>query len=572
VQLVEMPDVLIGLGTGTAITSLVLLVVFPRDPREAFRSDLAEAMRAQADYVAARWLDDGDEALTLQRYRDAVATVTRDWVGKPYRPSGTAESDHALILLAARLKVVYDSIPGIATPAVGDDRSRTARAAIALMRSNADALQRVSPAVSLTFAQEERRRSRERSIARIQEAPDATHAVQVTRRSHGAQILLAFAADAALLVARISGEHVGRIGSKVTAPGHWWTDLAVNASFHSPWARHALRTGIALALAAALVNVVNITHGYWVLLGVISVLRIDAAATGRQALRALFGTVLGVGIGLIIVTQLAAYPDVLWALTPLAAFFVGWAPRAWGYAAGQVAFSAFVLIFLAAVSWPPQYATAFDRILDIGVGVATAAVVSVLMWPTRMVAALRQDLAAAITAGVDYLRLAVGRVLGEATSAELRQTWVADRAIVRRAAESFDLTVVQRRDVDAVRGTWPRIAGSMQVLMYTGIYIATLPDVTAPLLPAHAGVVRTEIERTSDLWAGVVDWLVEKPISERAQAPAIRSTDPYAALAEASEPLDLADPRIAASLATAVWTVDWLELLDTLADRVVVPS
>lgn len=566
VQLAEMGDVLIGLGTGTIVTSLVLLVVFPRDPREAFRNDLAEAMRAQADYIAARWLDDGDEALTLQHYRDAVAKVTRDWVGNPYRPSGTAESDHALVLLAARLKVVYDAIPGIALPAPGDDRSQTARAAIALMRSNADALQGISPAVSLSFAQKERRRSRERAIARIQNASNPTQAVQTTRRSHGAQILLAFAADATLLVARISGEHAGRIGAKVTAPGHWWTDLTVNASFHSPWARHALRTGIALALAAALVNIVNITHGYWVLLGVISVLRIDAAATGKQALRALGGTVLGVGIGLLIVTQLAAYPDVLWALTPVAAFFVGWAPRAWGYAAGQVAFSAFVLLFLAAVSWPPQYATAIDRVVDIGVGVATAAVVSVLMWPTRMVAALRQDLAAAITAGLDYLRLAVGRVLGEATSAQLRQTWAADRAIVRRAAESFDLTVVQRRDVDAVKGTWSRIAGSTQVLMYTGIYIATLPDVTAPLLPAHAGVVRTEVDRTSTLWAGVVDWLTEQPAQAQTPPPG----DPYAALAQASEPLDLTDARIAASLATAVWTVDWLELLDSLADRVVV--
>ena len=566
VQLAEMPDVLIGLGTGTAVTSLVLLLVFPRDPREAFRNDLAEAMRAQADYVAARWLNDGDEALTLERYRDTVAKVTRDWVGNPYRPSGTAESDHALVLLAARMKVVYDSIPGIATPVPGDDRSQTARAAIALMRSNADALQGISAPLPLSFAQEERRRSRERAIARIQGAPSTTQAVQVTRRSHGAQILLAFAADGALLVARILGKPVGRIGATVTAPGHWWTDLAVNASFQSPWTRHALRTGIALALAAALVNIVDITHGYWVLLGVISVLRIDAAATGRQALRAVGGTLLGVGIGLLIVTQLAAYPDALWALTPLAAFFVGWAPRAWGYAAGQVAFSGFVLILLAAVSWPPQYATAIDRVLDIGVGVATAAVVSVLMWPTRMVAALREDLAAAITAGVDYLRLAVGRVLGEVTSAELRQTWAADRAIVRRAAEAFDLTVVQRRDVDAVKGTWPRIAGSMHVLMYTGIYIATLPDVTAPLLPAHAGVVRAEVERTTDLWSGVVDWLQEAPTSRQTPTP----VDPYAALAAASETLNLADARIAGSLATAVWAVDWLELLDSLADRVVV--
>lgn len=566
VQLAEMPDVLIGLGIGTAVTSIVLLIVFPRDPREAFRNDLAEAIRAQADYMSARWLFDGDVDATFARYRSAVEKVTRDWVGKPYRPSGTAESDHALILLAARMKVIFDTLPGVIAPAPGEEPSRTARAAVAAARSNADALQGFTSTLPTSYAQTERRNARQRAITRIQNAPDPQTAVEVTRREHGAQVLLAFAADTAILVAQANGQPVGRIGSRVTAPGHWWTDLTVNISLRSPWARHAARTGIALAAAAALVTIVDISHGYWVLLGVISVLRIDVAATGAQALRAIGGTLIGVGIGLLIVTQLAAYPDVLWALTPVAAFFVGWAPRAWGFAAGQVAFSAFVLILLAAVTWPPQYATAFDRVLDIAVGVATAAVVSLLMWPTRMMSALRQDLAAAITAGVDYLRLAVARVLGEATSEQLRRTWAADRAIVRRAGEAFDLTVVQRRDVDAVKGTWPRIAGSMHVLMYTGVYIATLPDLTTPLIPIHGAVVAREVDRTETAWLDVVRW-----IREEAGLPSVPTDeDPYRALAESSEALDLTDPRIAASLATAVWAIDWLELLDSLAERVVV--
>ncbi len=566
VQLAEMPDVLIGLGIGTAVTSLVLLIVFPRDPREAFRHDLAEAIRAQADYVAARWLLDGDIHATADRYHAAVDKVTRDWVGNPYRPSGTAESDHALVLLAARMKVVYDTLPGITAPEPGDEPSGTARAAVAVARSNADALQGLTSTVPVSFAQTERRKGRERAIARIQSQPDPLTAVEVTRREHGAQILLAFATDAAILIAEANGRPEGRIGARVTAAGHWWTDIIVNVSLRSPWARHAIRTGIALAIAAALVNTVNITHGYWVLLGVISVLRIDAAATGAQAIRAIGGTVLGVGIGLAIVITAAGYPTFLWALTPVAAFFVGWAPRAWGFAAGQVAFSAFVIILLAAVSWPPQYATAIDRVFDIGVGVATAAVVSLLMWPTRMVATLRQDLAAAITAGVDYLRLAVARVLGEATSGELRRSWAADRAVVRRAAETFDLTVVQRRDVDAVKGTWPRIAGSMHVLMYTGVYIATLPDLTAPLIPIHAAVVRREVDRTGAAWLGVAEW-----IREQSPPPSVpEDGDPYRTLAEVSDPLDLTDARIAASLATSVWAIDWLELLDSLAERVIV--
>ncbi len=564
VQLAEMPDVLTGLGIGTAVTSLILLVVFPRDSTANFRHDLAEAMRAQADFIAARWLGDGDIDTTRDRYRLTVGKVTRDWVGNPYRPSGTTEGDHALILLAARLKVVYDSIPGIEAPDDPDENSHTAKAAIALMRSNADALQGITHSPALSVAQAERHATRQRAIEQIQAHPDPAAAVKITRSSHGAQVLLAFAADAGVLVARICGQPVGRIGDRVTAPSHWWTDLTVNASLRSPWARHALRTGIALALAAALVNLINLTHGYWVLLGVISVMRIDAAATSAQALRSIGGTILGVGIGLLIVTAAIASPDLLWILTPVLAFFVGWAPRAMGFTAGQAAFSAFVLVLLAAVSWPPQYATAIDRVFDIGVGVATAAMVSMLMWPTRMVASLRQDLGAAISAGMEYLRLAVHRVLGEVDASELRRTWAADRAVVRRAAEAFDLTVVQRRDVDAVKGTWPQVAGSMHVLMYSAVYIATLPDITAPVIPAHAQVVQAELDRTQAAWTEVKDWLDTGSAPKQVHP----DRDPFNALVRASADLDLRDPRIAASLATAVWAVDWLELLHTVAERV----
>ncbi len=564
VQLAEMPDVLTGLGIGTAVTSLILLVVFPRDSTANFRHDLAEAMRAQADFIAARWLGDGDIDTTRDRYRLAVGKVTRDWVGNPYRPSGTTESDHALILLAARLKVIYDSIPGIEAPDDPDERSRTAKAAIALMRSNADALQGITRSPALAVAQAERHATRQRAIESIQSHPDPATAVSITRSSHGAQVLLAFAADAGVLVARICGQPVGRIGDRVTAPSHWWTDLTVNASLRSPWARHALRTGIALALAAALVNLINLTHGYWVLLGVISVMRIDAAATSAQALRSIGGTILGVGIGLLIVTTAIASSDLLWILTPILAFFVGWAPRAMGFTAGQAAFSAFVLVLLAAVSWPPQYGTAIDRVFDIGVGVATAAMVSLLMWPTRMVAALRQDLGAAIGAGMDYLSLAVHRVLGEVDASELRRTWAADRAVVRRATEAFDLTVVQRRDVDAVKGTWPQVAGSMHVLMYSAVYIATLPDITAPVIPVHAHVVQAELDRTQAAWREVMDWLDTGSAPQQVHP----DRDPFTALVRASADLDLRDPRIAASLATAVWAVDWLELLHTVAERV----
>ena len=48
---------------------------------------------------------------------------------------------------------------------------------------------------------------------------------------------------------------------------------------------------------SAVVEVTNVSHGFWVVLGTMSVLRSNALGTGATALRAVGGTALGFVVG-----------------------------------------------------------------------------------------------------------------------------------------------------------------------------------------------------------------------------------------------------------------------------------
>ena len=78
-------------------------------------------------------------------------------------------------------------------------------------------------------------------------------------------------------------------------PGHCqlWPRLLSHLSFRSVWFRNAVRGGAGLALAVAVIEITDVEHGFWVVLGTISVLRSNALGTGATALRAIGGTAVG---------------------------------------------------------------------------------------------------------------------------------------------------------------------------------------------------------------------------------------------------------------------------------------
>ena len=111
-------------------------------------------------------------------------------------------------------------------------------------------------------------------------------------------IATAMVADAALEAAGARPAGGRGLAAADDGSSHlFWRKLVSHLSFHSVWFRNAVRGAAGLALAVAVVEVTDVEHGFWVVLGTLSVLRSNALATGSSALRAIGGTAAGFVVG-----------------------------------------------------------------------------------------------------------------------------------------------------------------------------------------------------------------------------------------------------------------------------------
>jgi uncharacterized membrane protein YccC len=124
----------------------------------------------------------------------------------------------------------------------------------------------------------------------------------------------------------------------------------------------------------------GLAHGYWVVLGTMSVVRSNALATGRTAVQAVAGTVLGFAIGGLFAVLFGQDPAVLWAALPVAVFLAAYTPSALSFLAGQAAFTVLMLVLFNVLS-PVGWSVGLVRIEDLAVGSAIGVVVGTLLWP-----------------------------------------------------------------------------------------------------------------------------------------------------------------------------------------------
>jgi hypothetical protein len=183
---------------------------------------------------------------------------------------------------------------------------------------------------------------------------------------------------------------------------------------------------VGLALAVAVVEITDVEHGFWVVLGTLSVLRSNAVGTGATALRAVGGTAAGFVVGSAIMIGVAGHlPVLLWVLLPVAVLISGTAPSMISFAAGQAGFTVLVVILFNIIE-PTGWRIGLTRIEDVGIGCAVSIVVGLLFWPRGATAALGHALSEAFVQSSGYLGDAVGRLTG--TSIEV------DTGPARRAA------------------------------------------------------------------------------------------------------------------------------------------
>ena len=141
-----------------------------------------------------------------------------------------------------------------------------------------------------------------------------------------------------------------------------------------------------------LAEVTQIEHGFWVVLGAMSVLRTTALTTGSTALRALGGTFVGFVAGAVIMMAGGTTAWHLWMLLPFVVLIAAYLPEAVSFAAGQAAFTLMVIILFNIIQ-PAGWSVGLVRVEDIALGCAAGLVSGVLLWPRGAPAQIRGALA-----------------------------------------------------------------------------------------------------------------------------------------------------------------------------------
>jgi hypothetical protein len=228
----------------------------------------------------------------------------------------------------------------------------------------------------------------------------------------GRVIRNAAAADARPVWARVLGLRLPDTGAADWVMPETVAVAAITKGFLATRAvvwRNSLRTGLGLALAVAVTHVFPVEHGFWVVLGAMSVLRSSALTTGTRVLRAVTGTAVGFVLGAVVIELLGVDPVVLWILLPIVAFGSAYVPEVASFVAGQAAFTMMVLINFNLIV-PTGWQVGLIRVEDVVVGALVGIVVSILLWPRGATAAVSKAIDDARAIGAEFLKAAVLRV------------------------------------------------------------------------------------------------------------------------------------------------------------------
>ena len=251
-------------------------------------------------------------------------------------------------------------------------------------------------------------RSPESGVA--SDGPGIAAALDPSFHARALAIATAMLADAAIEASGAQTVRDRRLGiADERNPPAFWGRLASYFSFRSIWFRNAVRGAVGLALAVAVIEITEVEHGFWVVLGTLSVLRSNALGTGSTALRAVGGTAAGVVVGAALMVGLGSHTVVLWLLLPIAVLISGAAPSMISFAAGQAGFTVVVVVLFNIID-PTGWRVGLTRIEDVGIGCAVSVVVGLLFWPRGATAAFGRSLSDAFVANSAYLADAVDRL------------------------------------------------------------------------------------------------------------------------------------------------------------------
>jgi uncharacterized membrane protein YccC len=484
------PERLFGWLIALAFAVPAALFLLPPRHHDDLRRHAAAVCRTLADRLDGRASADDLSA--------AMAALRDNFLGADFRPVALTAGSRALVRVVDDLQWLSDRITDASADVLAEMREPVVRvlrdSASVLTTPKADGRDERRSDLALALAVLRlvaQSRYRDDIVEILGEENDAT-AIEtgrklLTRRTvsacvnaTGRVIGIAADADARPVWARVLGRRLpesgasDRVLSESEAIAHLTTGFV---STRAVVVRNSLRTGLGLAVAVAITHVFPVQHGFWVVLGAMSVLRSSALTTGTRVLRAVTGTAIGFVLGAVFIELMGVDPVVMWTMLPVVAFGSAYVPEVASFIAGQAMFTMMVLIIFNVIV-PTGWSVGLIRVEDVVVGAMVGVVVSLLLWPRGASATVSKAIDAACAVGSTYLRAAVSRVLRGASEA----------ANDRVFALGYDGLTASRTLDDAVRHYLSESGGST--------------DLRAPVIRAANRAIR--VRSAAELIADVV--------------------------------------------------------------------
>ena len=417
------PDRLIGWWIASVCGTAAVLLSSPRssggNQLNAAASELASKLADELDAAVRGGPTKDDLAAMIAAKHDLLARFT----STPYRPTGLAATDQALANCVELLEWCEDLIadavaeqhdlrkdpePDLELIAISSSVLRDTASLLAggHARPDVDELERCRAAVLAQIEHSTVRPAEFRQAAQISFHANAV-AVAVLGVAYETMIASRLA-DPEWLEARRARWYTGsnaaartvqRVSSVATA-------AHTHASLRSVWFVNSIRGAVALAVAVAVADVTTVQHGFWVVLGTLSVLRTNASATGATAVRAIAGTAIGFVIGGALVLAIGSDETALWIAFPIAVLVAAYSPGTTPFAVGQAAFTVMIAVLFNLIV-PVGWKVGVVRIEDVALGCAVSAVIGTLFWPRGVSSVVGDDLADAFRTGASYLTQAV---------------------------------------------------------------------------------------------------------------------------------------------------------------------
>ena len=272
----------------------------------------------------------------------------------------------------------------------------------------------------------------------------------------------------------------------------WFVRFRGHFTPRSVFFQNAVRLGLGLAVARIVAGEFDLSHGFWVLLATLTLMRTSVVATRAALVPAFLGTVAG-GLAAALILALAGANSVVYGVAfPFILVVALAAGPILGPLVGQATFT-LVVAFLFAQMAPVSWRLAEVRVTDVVLGGLLGAVIGLLVWPRGARGEMRRAAKVTLHTAADDLQATVRSLTHRAGATNdsldsagvamhflilADSTYAQYRSELRSTADKVDWLAVLGLANEAVRGgqalrrthgaagplPWPRVADDLEEL------------------------------------------------------------------------------------------------------------